>query len=338
MESLNKSELYNTLSLLQEPSNYNKKDNNPSKPSNNILQEHYSCKICNSENSLVYDSGMIVCKKCGEIDNKHLDLSQEWNNYDNQNIGMIRCGHPVDNRDETLSIATSIGKSSTYYNLIRTHTYVMGNYKCKTILATDSLIENKCNHLNIPKAIIEDVKVLYFEINNIQISRGQNREALIASCIYLTCQKRERLIKVSNLLEIFNITSCELTTANKKIPKILHSKQMKLLDNMQPVVPENYISSYLFKLNINKDFIKLIKIIIKKIIELHDINQNTPQAITCGVIYLIVKIYKLNVTLEDITEVSDISLNTIKNCYKKIYNYKDILISKKLKAKLNIEF
>jgi transcription initiation factor TFIIB len=354
MECLNTKELYNTFSLLNnktevrhniiesESENKNKDNikNNINNNNSSIINiaDQYSCNLCNTENSLVYDSGMIVCKSCGEINNKFLDLSQEWNNYENQSNNFIRCGHPVDLRDETLSIATSIGKSYKYYNLTRTHIYITGNYKCKTILATDSLIENKANKLNISKAIIEDIKVLYFEINNIQISRGQNREALIASCMYLTCQKKNWLINTPKLLKIFNISICDLTTANKKIPKILHSKQIKLLDNIQPLTPQDYVSSFLFKLNINKDFNNLILMIINKIIELHEINQNTPQAITCGVIYLIVKIYKLNISLNDIAEISDISLNTIKNCYKKIYSYKDKIISNKLKAKLNITF
>ena len=69
-----------------------------------------------------------------------------------------------------------------------------------------------------------------------------------------------------------------------------------------------------------------------------NINQNTPQAITCGVIYFIVTIFKLDILLDDIALISDISYNTIKNCYKKIYHYKNILISNKLKKKLNITF
>jgi len=341
MESLNTTELYNSLSILNNKKQDNKKiDKKDNKKIDKkvIVKENYNCDMCEGQNSLIYDSGMIVCKNCGEVCDKFLDLSQEWNNYDNQSINSIRCGHPVDSRDETLSIGTSIEKSYKYYNLTRTHIYITGNYKCKTILATDSLIENKCNKLNIPKAIIDDVKILYYEINNIQISRGNNRESLLASSIYLTCQKRNWLVNIQNLLELFNITICDLTTANKKIPKILHSKQIKLLDNMQILSANDYVSSFLFKLNINKEFSNLIHIIINKVSELHEINQNTPQAITCGVIYFIVTIFKLDILLDDIALISDISYNTIKNCYKKIYHYKNILISNKLKKKLNITF
>ena len=336
MDSLNTTELYNSLSIL----NNNKQDNNKQDIKTDYkkinVKENYNCDICEGKNSLIYDCGMIICNNCGEVCDKFLDLSQEWNNYDNQSINLIRCGHPVDSRDETLSIGTSIEKSYKYYNLNRTHIFITGNYKCKTILATDSLIENKCNKLNIPKAIIDDVKILYYEINNIQISRGNNRESFLASSIYLTCQKRNWLISIPKLLEIFNITICDLTTANKKIPKILHSKQIKLLDNMQILSANDYVSSFLFKLNINKEFSNLIHMIINKVSELHEINQNTPQAITCGVIYFIITIFKLDILLDDITLISDISYNTIKNCYKKIYHYKDILISNKLKKKLNI--
>ena len=336
MTHSNISELYSKLSLLLDESIIQTPlDNQQQFISNYIL---HTCEYCNTINSLIYDSGMIVCNSCGEINKSMIDNSQEWNNYDNQSNIIIRCGHPVDSRNENLSIGTSIEKSYKYYNLIRTHIYITGNYKCKTILDTDSLIENKANKLNIPKAIIEDIKHLYYEINNIQISRGHNREAFLASCIYLTCQKKIWLINIPKLLELFNITSCDLTNANKKIPQILHSKQIKLLDNIKPLTPYDYIPSFIFKLNINPKFEQLITIIIKKIIELPDINQNTPQAITCAVIYLINNIYNLNITLEHIDQISTISYNTVKNCYKKIYSYKDILISSKLKHKLNISF
>lgn len=302
-------------------------------------KENYDCDVCEGENTLIYDEGMIVCKNCGEVCSRYLDLSHEWNNYDNQGgvvSSLVRCGHPVDPRNENLRIGTSIGKSYKSYNLRRTHIYITGNYACQATLAIDTLIESKGSKLNIPKAIINDIKILYFEINNIQISRGNNREAFLASCFYLTCQKRNWLINVSNLLDIFNITMCDLTNANKKIPNILHSKKIKLLDNMHLLSPNDYVTSFLFKLNINKEFTNLIQTIITKVCELQEINKNTPQAITCGVIYFVTTIFKLNISLENIVEISDISYNTIKNCYKKIYNYKHNLISKKLQQKLNI--
>lgn len=311
---------------------------------NKYYDSELSCINCNSDNTVLYEDGMMICNNCGELNDYIIDQSNEATNYENSETrDTNRCGLPVNPILNKLSYGTSIQRNNcsfknntSRYNLYRIHTYITEDYACKSLLNIFSQIDNKAASLDLPKSIVNDIKQLYKEVNDIKISRGNKKDALILSCIYFACKNNNFIITTNTLAKKFNVSSNDITTANKKIKNILHSKQKTLLNNINPPKPEDYLTSYVYKLNLSDDYNKLILLLIKKCEQITEITQNTPHAVICGILYLISNIFSLNITLEQITTISDISLNTIKNCYKKILNNIDLLFSDKLKNQLNL--
>ena len=58
-------------------------------------------------------------------------------------------------------------------------------YKERSIYKVFLEIQNVCNRHNIPSKIINEAKSIYKKIvSTTKISRGTNREGIIASCVY----------------------------------------------------------------------------------------------------------------------------------------------------------
>jgi transcription initiation factor TFIIIB Brf1 subunit/transcription initiation factor TFIIB len=79
----------------------------------------------------------------------------------------------------------------------------------------------------------------------------------------------------------------------------------------------------------------LCKFVAFKIEQLKLIPENTPHSIAGGIIYFISQICNLNITKSAINNVSKISEVTINKCYKKLENYKNILIPETILKKYN---
>ena len=70
-------------------------------------------------------------------------------------------------------------------------------YKERSLYNSFTQLQEKAKKAGIPQAIIEEAKKHYKKLSETKISRGQNRNALIASCIYYSCKNN----KVQDLLK-----------------------------------------------------------------------------------------------------------------------------------------
>jgi len=315
-------------------------DNVISNSDNNNELSEYKCNSCDSINKLVYENGMIICSNCHEITDYYIDNKNECNNYENDSgPDMNRCGAPVNDLIE--DFGTNIAKqysSAGLQRIYQAHIYIRNNYKTTSLQDIFNRIESCCNDLNINQAIFTDAKYLYKEINNIQIFRGVNRKACIAACIYIACEIAKFRIESDLMIELSNYFSINVSfirNAKKNILDVLNINKKNIINNNNIVQAETYIPLYIHKLNIPQYYIKLINILLKKCKEL-PINKNTPPAVACSIIYLVSIECELNISIIDISKVSNISKNTIDKCYNKLIEWKDMLFSKNLKDKLKL--
>ena len=61
-------------------------------------------------------------------------------------------------------------------------------YKERSLYKVFGYIEDICNKNNIPLKIIEESKALYSIISKTKISRGNNRDGIIAASLYFSCK------------------------------------------------------------------------------------------------------------------------------------------------------
>jgi len=303
------------------------------------------CINCKKQIDYKIEDGFMWCSNCGENNGRYIDSNAEWRYYgseDSKTSDPTRCGMPSNHLLYDMSCGTVIGSrgNSIEVRRLRTiHKYLTSNYNDRAILAIFENLSIVASNNNINPMIVDCAKKIYKDIRDIRISRGVNRDALIATCLMASLNINNVSRSQKEIAEIFNIGQCHITQGRKKLLELNNFiKNNNFVNKMNITTPENFIPRFCSILNIEQKYIQLMKLICKKAIQLPDISENTPPAIAAGIIYFVSHICKLNISKKSISEVCKISEVTINKCYKKLLYFVEILFSDKLKSAYNIKY
>ena len=189
-------------------------------------------------------------------------------------------------------------------------------YKERSKYKVFNIINDNCIKHNINQKIINEAKSLYSNISEIKISRGSNRDGIIAACVYFSCKECEVPRSTKEIAEIFNINITVITRGCKKFQEIMNlNKKNKNRVQNRSIHPNDFIERFCDNLSLD---ITEIKKICSICLENNIIANNTPQSIASGCIYFYIKINNLITTKKDLAGICKISEVTINKCFKKI--------------------
>lgn len=306
--------------------------------------ENEKCVNCLSYNDFKIEDGYRWCSLCGENNGIHIDTTPEWRFYgsdDSKSSDPTRCGMPVNNLLSNMSCGTMIssrGNSLEVKKLRTIHKYITSNYNDRAILAIFENLNIIASNNNINTMIVEQAKKIYKDIRDVKISRGVNRDALIATCLMASLNINNVSRSQKEIAEIFNLNQSNITQGRKKLLELNNYIKNKLIYSINITTPINFIPRFCSTLSIESKYIELMKLIAKKVQKLPDISENTPPAIASGIIYLIVYLCELNVSKKNISNTCKISEVTINKCFKKLLIFVDLLFSKEIKKIFNINY
>ena len=296
-------------------------------------------KCCNSTNLMLIEYNY-TCLDCNTIQEKFIDPLAEWRYYgsdDSKRSDPTRCGMPVNDLLPELSlgsvISTEFNKNSSYemYTITKYQKWNSTSYKERTLCEIIDNITLNASNSGISQSIINDAKIFYKQIADKKISRGVNRNGLIASSVYMSCKANKVPRSAKEIAKVFNINVTTMTKGCKKFHDITKS-------NVVCSNPEDFIIRFCSNLNIEDKYTELCKSVINKADEYSVVSENAPPSIAAGVIYLVSNLCNINIQKKEISASCDISEVTINKCYKKLNKYKKLLITKEQIAKYNIMF
>jgi len=280
--------------------------------------------VCGSNDIYEIDS-MNVCKLCGNIIDKTLDSSAEWRYYgseDNRDTDPSRCGMPINNLLPKSSMGSVIG--GTKYNSIsmkRIRMYQMWNampYDERTLCNIFDKLEKATANNGIPQKVIEDAKIFYKKTSEKKISRGDNKEGLIASCIYHSCLINNIPRSSKEISKMFNISHVILNKGNARFQQLL---QINVISSN----PCDFISRFGSRINMNLVDVEKCKKLIKFLEKKEIMTDNSPTSSAAGILYYYSQENGLQYTKKQFSEVCSVSEVTIVKCYKNLLKYKDYL-------------
>ena len=304
----------------------------------NKNSKKYTCinKGCKSSHILL-DENIYICEECNTIQDKFIDSQAEWRYYGNDDTKKndpTRCGMPVNPLLPELSLGSIISNDyNTSYYMYKIRKYQKWNsttYKERSLYEIIDNITLNASNSGISQTIIDEAKVLYKDISTKKISRGSNRNGLIASSIYMSCKKHKVPRSAKEIAKVFNIDVTTMTKGCKKFHDITKS-------NMMCSNPEDFIIRFCCNLNISDKYVELCKSVINKADEYSVVSENAPPSIAAGVIFLVSNLCNINIQKKDISTNCDISEVTINKCYKKLNKYKKLLFTKDDIEKYNIK-
>ena len=283
------------------------------------------CDVC-GVGSLVEDDGQIICASCNAICSRIIDMGAEWRYYgvdDNRGDDPSRCGLPTNDLLPKSSMGSIIGnRKGDSRDMRRIRMYQMWNsmpYWERTLYNVfDKIVNNTSNH-GIPAKILDDAKVLYKRASEKKISRGDNKEGLIASCIYYACLMNKTPRSPKEVSRMFHIDLNVLTKGNARFQSLMQI-------NVDCSNSNDYIARFGSRLNLDFEDVQKCKDLAQKLDDLEIVSENSPTSVAAGTIYFYVHHKKLAVTKKQIADICEVSEVTIMKTHKRIQKYEHLLL------------
>jgi transcription initiation factor TFIIB len=294
------------------------------------------CKECEKE-TVISEDGTYVCIECGCLYGNLIDSSAEWRYYgaeDSRGSDPSRCGVASNYLIPDSNLGTLIGyKSSESYSMKKIrqyHGWNSLNYKGRNLYNQFELLTIRADNNGIPSIIIEHTKLLYKKITDQQLFRGENKNGLMAICMFKACKDKHVPRSIKEIASIFDVDEQVMTKGNRcftKVWSVLSENEETSEEELQTSLtkPVHYVERFCSRLNLPKRIVDEILFVADIVEKKHMIADNTPSSISTAVIYLVCQINNINISKSEISKVSQISEVTIGKCYKKLFTYYDYI-------------
>lgn len=298
------------------------------------------CDACDYDLAMSED-GFLICtnNKCGILYKDRLDNTAEWRYYganDNNSSDPTRCGMPINPLLSESSFGCKIqcnSRSSYEMRKIKRYTeWQSMPYKEKAHYDEFERIKVMANNAGIPKFIIDDALYYHKMVSEQKTFRSLNRDGIIAASIYISGRINNFPRTAKEIASIFYLDNTSATKGCKNAITILNQLEKEKEGNEKTTLhqtkPVSFIQRYCSKLNMNKELTKLCMFLAMKIDKENTMPENTPHSVAGGIIYFVSYLCNLNISKNDVKNVSEISEVTINKCNKKLEKMKDSLIPK----------
>lgn len=316
-------------------------------PNQTDTEEKGFCKHCNTADKIAEDTsqGIIVCIGCGSIISEIFDENPEWKQYpgeDDNHKSVARCSQPTNFFLPQSSLGTTIAGSNRNKLKVLNGWNAMP-YKERSLNLILKEIQNRCRDGGILKCIEDDAKIFYKIISESKhrsgknigktvIIRGSNRRSLVAACVFYACKKNKITRSPKEIADLFKLKYKDVTKGCKIFVKFI--KLQKTPYDIQISNPEHFIKRYCRKLHITNEYIDQAIVVAKNIQKLDIASMHTPESVATGSILLIIDINNLNIERKQISTQFAVSEVTIAKTFKKLGQYKNILVNDELTDKL----
>lgn len=286
-----------------------------------------SCCIYCNKMGLLLEEGNYTCQCCGSLNSRYIDMHAEWRYYgadDSKMIDPTRCGMPCNDLLPDSSLGSIIStKSGENHDMKMIRKYHMWNsmpYRERSLYNIfDNITVNAINS-GISPVIIEEAKAYYKKASESKISRGNNRNGLIASSIYMSCKTNKVPRSSKEIAKIFNINSSVMNKGCKRFQDIVKVE-------INSTKSSDFIERFCSKLKLSMEIRDLCRHIVAKADELNIVTQNTPMSVIAGTIYLCNIVCSLGLSKKDVSCQTDTSAVTLSKCYKKLNEYRSELFT-----------
>lgn len=305
-----------------------------------------TCDTC-SYNLAWSEEGFLTCtnNKCGIIYKDMIDNTAEWRYYgadDSHSDDPTRCGMPINPLLQESSFGCKVlCYGSTTYEMRKIRRYTEWQsmpYKEKSQYDDFQRITTMAHNAGMPKMIIDSAVRYHKKISEYDLTfRGDNRDGILASSIYISCRINNYPRTAKEIAEIFHLDITSATKGCKNAQLIINNLEINLSDDDKTsfgqTKPESFIERYCSKLNINQELTKLCHFISMKIDKKSLMPENTPNSTAAGIIYFVCQICNLNISKKEVKNVTNTSEVTVNKCYKKIEKLIDGLVPKAILKK-----
>ena len=211
-------------------------------------------------------------------------------------------------------------------------------YKERALSNVFHHIEGSMKTYKITKAIIECAKTLYNNVSQLKhkegpnkgkniIIRGYNRSGIIAACAFYASKLNEAPRSVKEIAEIFGLKVTQVTKGCRKFLEL--NDYQNSTYNLASSHAQDFVERNGYKLKLKKQHIDMAIKIAINVEKLQIAADHQPTSLAAGSLLLVIGMYELNINKKNISDIFGISEVTIAKTFKKISQYKNILLDDK---------
>jgi transcription initiation factor TFIIB len=304
-------------------------------------EDESRCEDCGTESIQVSD-GALTCTRCGRIYGSVIDSSAEWRYYGNDDNRVSsdpsRCGISSNylNPDQIMGTLIRYQPKESYNmrKIRQYHCWNSMNYKGRSLYNQFELLSLRCGSHGIPSIIVEHTKQLYKKITDQQLFRGENKNGLIAICMFRACKDKHVPRSIKEIAAIFDVDEQIMTKGNRCFSKVWNVLSTMKNDDDHDIEedlkaslarPSHYVERFSCRLGIPASVVADILRVTDLVENKGMIADNTPASIATAVIFMVCQMHSLGTTKADIAKASQISEVTISKCFKKLNVYTDYI-------------
>ena len=288
------------------------------------------CGHCGSIDDIHLLEGNFACLRCHSVCSRFLDHGAEWRFHSagdaQRGADPTRCCPP--SSDLLPSLGSIIGRGSCRSTpsgntslasggtggLRMVQKYQIWNsmtYRERTLCGVfDTLAVNAAQH-GIAPCILEEAKALYKRLADAKISRGENRAALIASSLYLSCKSNKVPRSIKEIAAMFDIRVSAMT----KGCRIFQQAVQLELDSS---APSDFVGRFCSRLGVDGKTIEFTRRVVARADELGILSEATPPSLVSGAIMLANIELKLGSSKKDLADACMVSPATVVKCHKRL--------------------
>ncbi len=276
--------------------------------------EYKNCTDCNIQMQPNINN-TLTCPNCGFIKNviiENLEYEPSMSGYNTNNNYHI----PI----------KCTGKNSfQYQKYLRNNTSQYSIIQETTLKKLLEKLNYQSNDFVIPKNIIKSVLIQYKKIRETsKIHRGEILKGILGSLIYYECLKEGIIRKPKELAKWYSISENDLSKGDKILRELEEKGIIELPINKD--FNEEYIISYLKRINLDIKYESFLNELLKNINELKIGNPNARLSTKiASLMFLLIISQKHSITSEELSQEFNISISTFKSFYLEIFKNKDKL-------------
>ncbi|KAJ1954907.1 transcription initiation factor IIB [Linderina pennispora] len=310
-------------------------DSSPSAPTR-ALNVTVICPDCRNPTPNIVEefaSGDLVCGDCGLVlGDRIIDTRSEWRTFANdEGDDPSRVGNAANPFLDGAQLDTVIarggdGGSGLARDLNRIHGRSTAQRHERNLVQAYKEISALCDAYDLPKVIGDVAKQLYKKVEDENLQRGKNNDAIIAACIFLACRQEgvPRTFK-----EI-----CALTKVDRRdIGRTFKFLKGRLGTESGVTSSDDLILRFCSNLTLDMETQRIAELLSQKAKDMDKIAGKSPVSIASACIYMASHLTANPKDAKAISSIAGVGEATIKTTYKILYANRKQLVTPDILAR-----
>ena len=285
------------------------------------------------------ERGEIICKDCGlVIEEKMVDFSQEWREFDSDDGDRRRAGAPMTYTQYDQGLGTEVGQKADLFKLggrernkffrLRKWQYRISTAIERNLKLALAELKRVSSYLKLPKSVEEESARIYTSAVQKGLVRGRSMESVVAGALYAACRRHDVPRTLDELSEASGIEKKEIGRTYRFVTR-------ELGITILPSNPADYIARFASSLKLNAETQSNAIEILEQAQKAELTSGRGPTGIAAAALYVSALLHGEKRTQREVADVAGVTEVTIRNRYKELLE--ELKLDKEIKKKKKVK-